>query len=283
MYQIFKNSPLALDLLVSHLVKFAKDEGYKLISDKVLIKSPDEFIEKLMQLKLKYNEILEKSFQKDLNISLSVKKSFEEFINKSNTSPLLAKHIDHLMRKHIRGLNQEEISLKFERTLEIFKLVLDKDRFESFYRAHLNKRLLNAQSLNDDSEKLMIQKLKKECGGQYTHKMETMMKDMNVSIDLIAEFKKQKTRSAIQFEFEAKVLTSGTWSDDKSSCVIPEQLHQPINIFTEFYMKKFNCVNQNPMAERKFGRELTWKMSYGSADLISSFGDRKYEINVTGY
>ena len=41
----------------------------------------------------------------------------------------------------------------------------------------------------DDSEKMMISKLKSECGCQFTSKLEGMFKDMTVSNTLNEEFK----------------------------------------------------------------------------------------------
>ena len=48
----------------------------------------------------------------------------------------------------------------------------DKDIFENFYRSHLSRRLLTAKSASDEIEKVMIAKLKAECGQQFTSKME---------------------------------------------------------------------------------------------------------------
>ena len=52
------------------------------------------------------------------------------------------------------------------------RFLADKDVFESFYRSHLSKRLLSARSASDEIEKIMIAKLKSECGQQFTSKME---------------------------------------------------------------------------------------------------------------
>lgn len=41
----------------------------------------------------------------------------------------------------------------------------------------------------DDSEKMMISKLKSECGCQFTSKLEGMFKDMTVSNTINEEFK----------------------------------------------------------------------------------------------
>ena len=53
---------------------------------------------------------------------------------------------------------------------------LDEDAFEEYYKRHLARRLLNQKSASDDSEKMMISKLKSECGCQFTSKLEGMFK-----------------------------------------------------------------------------------------------------------
>ena len=55
---------------------------------------------------------------------------------------------------------------------KFFRFLSDKDVFENFYRSHLSRRLLTAKSASDEIEKVMIAKLKSECGQQFTSKME---------------------------------------------------------------------------------------------------------------
>lgn len=64
-----------------------------------------------------------------------------------------------------------------------------KDVFEAFYKKDLAKRLLLGKSASIDAEKSMINKLKAECGHQFTSAMEGMFRDMEVSKDLMAGFK----------------------------------------------------------------------------------------------
>ena len=54
-------------------------------------------------------------------------------------------------------------------------------------------------------------------------------------------------------------------------------LHPAINNFTEFYINKFNGQYGN-----KCGRQLTWKLDFGSADVIANFSKR-YEMKVSTF
>jgi hypothetical protein len=53
----------------------------------------------------------------------------------------------------------------------------------------LAKRLLVGKSASVDAEKSMLSKLKQECGGGFTSKLEGMFKDMELSKDINIAFK----------------------------------------------------------------------------------------------
>ena len=53
----------------------------------------------------------------------------------------------------------------------------------------MSKRLLVGKSASVDAEKSMLCKLKQECGGGFTHKLEGMFKDMEVSKDIMLAYK----------------------------------------------------------------------------------------------
>jgi len=61
--------------------------------------------------------------------------------------------------------------------------VLIKDLFADIYKNQLAKRLLNQRSASDDAEKIMIAKLKMQCGTHFTSKMEGILSDLAVGMD----------------------------------------------------------------------------------------------------
>jgi cullin-4 len=66
--------------------------------------------------------------------------------------------------------------------------LIGKDVFEAFYKKDLAKRLLVGKSASVDAEKSMLSKLKQECGGVFTLKLEGMFKDMELSKDIMSAF-----------------------------------------------------------------------------------------------
>lgn len=57
-------------------------------------------------------------------------------------------------------MSEQEIEVILDKTMVLFRYLLEKDVFERYYKAHLAKRLLLNKSVSDDSEKNMISKLK---------------------------------------------------------------------------------------------------------------------------
>lgn len=57
-------------------------------------------------------------------------------------------------------MTEQEIETVLDKTMILFRYLLEKDVFERYYKSHLAKRLLLNKSVSDDSEKNMISKLK---------------------------------------------------------------------------------------------------------------------------
>jgi cullin 4 len=58
---------------------------------------------------------------------------------------------------------------------------------QAFYKRDLARRLLLSKSASADLEAGMVAKLKAECGGAYTSKLEGMFRDVELSKDLMAK------------------------------------------------------------------------------------------------
>lgn len=65
--------------------------------------------------------------------------------------------------------------------------------------------------INTDLEKIMISKLKAECGSGFTSKLEGMFTDINISKELMTEFKQYPELSDYKIDMTVHVLTTGTW------------------------------------------------------------------------
>uniref|UniRef100_A0A8C6K9U7 Cullin 4B n=1 Tax=Nothobranchius furzeri TaxID=105023 RepID=A0A8C6K9U7_NOTFU len=147
-----------------------------------------------------------------------------------------------------------------------------KDVFEAFYKKDLAKRLLVGKSASVDAEKSMLSKLKHECGAAFTSKLEGMFKDMELSKDIMVQFKQHMQCQNIpgNIELTVNILTMGYWPT-----YVPMEVHLPPEmvrlqeIFKTFYLGKHS------------GRKLQWQSTLGHCVLKAEFKEGKKELQVS--
>ena len=204
MHSLFSRIPESVKEISNCMSTCIETEGNRIISTAEYRKHSNQLMNDLLKLREKYDEIVAKSFDKDPLMQTSMKLSFEKCINKSTKTTLaLTLYTDYLLKKGIKGMDENKIDQIFEQIILLFRYISAKDIFESYYKTYLSKRLLNAHSLSDDAERLMIRKLKTECGSHYTSKIEGMLIDMRLSKDSVKDYV-QTSDNNIEF----KVLTA---------------------------------------------------------------------------
>ena len=112
----------------------------------------------------------------------------------------------------------------------------------------------------------MIQKLRTECGCQFTSKLDGMFKDIAISATLNDEFKQRQHRKII--DLSMKVLTTGYWpsgTPPAQVCQLPPTAQAAFEEFKMFYLN------------RHTGRQLTLQGNMGDADLKAIFYGKKKE------
>lgn len=111
---------------------------------------------------------------------------------KSRKITISAKFVDCKLRAGNKEATEEELERLLDKIMVLFRFIHGKDVFEAFYKKDLAKRLLVGKSASVDAEKSMLSKLKQECGGGFTSKLEGMFKDMELSKDINIAFKQVK-------------------------------------------------------------------------------------------
>ncbi|KAH0663640.1 hypothetical protein KY285_028626 [Solanum tuberosum] len=111
----------------------------------------------------------------------ALKEAFEVFCNKivagCSSAELLASYCDNILKKGgSEKLSDDAIEETLDKVVKLLAYISDKDLFAEFYRKKLSRRLLFDKSANDDHERLILTKLKQQCGGQFTSKMEGMVR-----------------------------------------------------------------------------------------------------------
>eukprot|EP00096_Caligus_rogercresseyi_P011355 TRINITY_DN4442_c0_g1_i1.p1 TRINITY_DN4442_c0_g1~~TRINITY_DN4442_c0_g1_i1.p1 ORF type:complete len:788 (-),score=287.09 TRINITY_DN4442_c0_g1_i1:190-2553(-) len=223
------------------------------------------YVQNLLDLKDRYDHFLSESFRNDKFFKQFISSAFEHFLNLNKRSPeYLSLFIDDKLKKGVRGLSDAEVESVLDKAMILFRFLQEKDAFEEYYKRHLARRLLNQKSASDDSEKMMISKLKSECGCQFTSKLEGMFKDMSLSNTVNEEFRQylSKTeRSLGGLEITVRVLTTGYWPGQNAPPAINLSLvpAQAFDVFRHFYLAKHS------------GRVLTLQPSTGTADMNALF------------
>ncbi|PWN51191.1 Cullin-domain-containing protein [Violaceomyces palustris] len=251
---------------------YIKSKGESIVQDR---EKDDEMIDRLLAYKERIDRIVSKSFGSDSELSNVQKDSFEVFINKRENKPaeLIAKFLDQKLKSGNKTMSDQELEHYLDEALILFRYTRDKDMFEEFYKRHFAKRLLLNKSASSDAERSMLLKLKEECGPGFTAKLETMLKDVELSEDVMKSYQAHLSKAskgkessssssflAPDFELSVNVLTQAHWPTyPKVEIMIPEELNSAAQTFSDFYQG------------RNSGRRLHWQHSLGTLSILANF------------
>uniref|UniRef100_A0A4W2F1B6 Cullin-4B n=1 Tax=Bos indicus x Bos taurus TaxID=30522 RepID=A0A4W2F1B6_BOBOX len=261
LYQLFSRVRGGVQVLLQQWIEYIKAFGSTIVINPEKDKT---MVQELLDFKDKVDHIIDICFLKNEKFINAMKEAFETFINKRPNKPaeLIAKYVDSKLRA-----GNKEIMI-------IFRFIYGKDVFEAFYKKDLAKRLLVGKSASVDAEKSMLSKLKHECGAAFTSKLEGMFKDMELSKDIMIQFKQvkymQNQNVPGNIELTVNILTMGYWPT-----YVPMEVHLPPEmvklqeIFKTFYLGKHS------------GRKLQWQSTLGHCVLKAEFKEGKKELQVS--
>ncbi|KAF5752210.1 cullin-1-like [Tripterygium wilfordii] len=293
MFRLFSKIPKGLDPVSSifkqhvtaegtALVKQAEDAASNKKADKRDIVGLQEqvFVRKVIELHDKYVAYVNNCFQNHTLFRKALKEAFEIFCNKcvavSSSAELLATFCDNILKKGgSEKLSDEVIEETLEKVVKLLAYISDKDLFAEFYRKKLARRLLFDKSANDDHERSILTKLKQQCGGQFTSKMEGMVTDLTLAREnqtSFEEYLSNNSQANPGIDLTVTVLTTGFWPSYKSFDLnLPAEMVKCVEVFKEFYQTKTKH------------RKLTWIYSLGTCNLIGKFEPKTMELIVTTY
>ncbi|XP_022760538.1 cullin-1-like isoform X6 [Durio zibethinus] len=298
MFRLFSKIPRGLDPVSSifkqhvtaegtALVKQAEDAASNKKADKKDVVGMQEqvFVRKVIELHDKYLAYVNDCFQNHTLFHKALKEAFEVFCNKgvagSSSAELLATFCDNILKKGgSEKLSDEAIEETLEKVVKLLAYISDKDLFAEFYRIivgrkKLARRLLFDKSANDDHERSILTKLKQQCGGQFTSKMEGMVTDLTLARENQTHFEEYLSNSPYAnpgIDLTVTVLTTGFWPSYKSFDLnLPAEMIKCVEVFRDFYQTKTKH------------RKLTWIYSLGTCNLIGKFEPKTMELIVTTY
>jgi cullin 3 len=251
------------------------------------------WVEEILQLKSKCDKLWAEAFRKNVVMEKALELSFQDFINENQRS---AEHLSLFLDQHLKqgakGKTEAEVDVLLDKGIVLLQYLADKDAFEKYYKKHMSKRLLMKKTVSRDMERLMLSKMKTRIGNSFTQKLEGLLKDMNISDDLNAQYKNYVSKlddgSTKRIEMDASILTTTVWPFDHLSrtteddgtprlqCVYPAELEGLKQSFEKFYLNKHS------------GRALKWLPSMGTADIRATFKGsngkvKRHELNVSTF
>lgn len=277
-----------------------KPKAAKLTNAGKLTAAAIKWVDMVLLLKDKFDNLWTKCFDEDLILQTALTKSFSDFINLFPRSPeYVSLFIDDNLKRGIKGKTDAEIDEVLDKATTLLRYLQDKDLFERYYKKHLARRLLHNRSESADVEKQMISRMKMEIGNSFTVKLEGMFKDMTMSDTLTSKYREHIASlgdmDRKQIDLAVNVLTTNFWPMEsfggassmredgtRISCDWPSEIKTLQESFKAFYLKDRN------------GRMLTWLGYLGSADIKCVFPkvpgkegilgrERRHEINVPTY
>lgn len=164
-------------------------------------------------------------------------------------------HMAQLLAQFADAQLRQGIDTWIDDMLLIFRCLYEKDVFEVSYRLAFARRLLQQRS--HEAELVMLERLRQECGPDYTRQLETMHKDMTVSNELQNEF----DSADMPFEFDVRVLSQSHWpAYEEIPVSLPPEMTSVLEQYEAFYESKYRA------------RSLHWYHALGSVVMHADLG-----------
>ncbi|PWA02043.1 hypothetical protein BB558_001824 [Smittium angustum] len=261
--------------LKSHFFSYCKKQGAAYMQNQI---NEKEIVPELISFKKKLDFILTNCFSDNEQFNYTLTEAFETIIDGQQTksAKLISRFLDDKLRaKNISGSQLEE---SFDDALKLFRFLGSKHSFEIFYKRDMARRLILGKSSLNDSERLLLLKLKIECGSGFTNKLEAMLRDMSLSSELMEKFKQTEEGRSIaedNFDFDVNVLTLNVWpSFPRSTLVLPKRVQDAQNKFDAFYKELYKS--------KKLQWEVKGDTSFGISE-SGSIASGSVTCPVSGY
>jgi len=167
-----------IEILKEYLLGWIKN------SNPLLLKISKDYVPNLIKFKKFLDEILEESFQNTTQFSNVYRKGWIHIMNVVQDKPsgALAEYCDRRLRQGAGG-SQEDFDAEMTDIIRLFSYVNGQDIFKAFYAKYLAKRLLLKKVSSDALEREMIERLERQCGRQFSTRLNDMFHDIDISSD----------------------------------------------------------------------------------------------------
>uniref|UniRef100_A0AAQ6A7R2 Cullin family profile domain-containing protein n=1 Tax=Amphiprion ocellaris TaxID=80972 RepID=A0AAQ6A7R2_AMPOC len=234
LYQLFSKVKGGLPTLLQFWRDYIKSFGGEIVCTP---EKDKDMVQELLDFKDKMDNVAQTCFARNESFINAMKEAFETFINKRPNKPaeLIAKYVDSKLRAGNKEATEEELERILDKIMIIFRFI-------------------------------------HECGAAFTSKLEGMFKDMELSKDIMIQFKQymQNQSEPSNIELTVNILTMGYWpSYTPMEVHLPPEMVKLQEVFKLFYLGKHS------------GRKLQWQPTLGHAVLKAEFKEGKKELQVS--
>jgi cullin 3 len=175
---------------------YVVSRGRDFLSSAAAQREPSEYVSSLVALRRRHaEEVVDGALSGDKDFARALREAMEALLNTPGDlrpPEFLVAFLDESFRGGFKGKSDTEAEDLMNQVVVLFRFLRNKDEFEERYKAALQKRLLGARATSEEYEKLMIGKLKTECGFQFTSKLEGMFNDLNASKAVMETFRTER-------------------------------------------------------------------------------------------
>ena len=271
MYHLFSKINTGIWLISDAMKDHVTKLGMDFVEQSKTSKSQEhDLIIALINLQDRFLNIVKEQFEQDAKCSKALKDAFKEIINKEYyISALLARYANHILKKETK-IDISNLENAMQHVAMLYGCIRDKDIFERDFQQHLANRIL--QDLSRDEtygyEYKMINKLKTQDNFFWIVKLHDMVKDMQSSKELTAEFNKLQG-SNFDVELNVSVCTTGAWPTSGIPAVKKAAAIVPIcDRFVSFYSSEYS------------DRCLSFQMDKGKAEVSVQFNKTTKKILI---
>uniref|UniRef100_A0A8C1UUU1 Cullin 4A n=1 Tax=Cyprinus carpio TaxID=7962 RepID=A0A8C1UUU1_CYPCA len=215
------------------------------------------------------------------------------YLDQSTQKPLIATVEKQLLGEHMNAILQKglwmlldenrvcELTLLYELLSKVKGgLMTLLQAWRDYIKVHYvdsKLRAGNKEATEEELERILdkimiIFRFIHECGAAFTSKLEGMFKDMELSKDIMIQFKQymQNQSDPSNIELTVNILTMGYWPSYTPMDVhLPAEMVKLQEVFKIFYLGKHS------------GRKLQWQPTLGHAVLKTEFKEGKKELQVS--
>uniref|UniRef100_A0A3B4AU85 Cullin family profile domain-containing protein n=1 Tax=Periophthalmus magnuspinnatus TaxID=409849 RepID=A0A3B4AU85_9GOBI len=205
LYQLFSRVRGGVQVLLQHWIEYIKAFGSTIVINPEKDKT---MVQELLDFKDKVDHIIDVCFMKNEKFVNAMKEAFETFINKRPNKPaeVCTKHVDSKLRAGNKEATDEELEKMLDKIMIIFRFIYG-----------FSKKVI-------------------KCGAAFTSKLEGMFKDMELSKDIMVQFKQCQNIPG-NIELTVNILTMGYWPT-----YVPMEVHLPPEVCVEPFKYFLNIL-----------------------------------------